>query len=124
MERAPHPASVEFLEFLADISDPATGEIRAKRLASRLGLTESELYQVWSARENHVSWAIFVDEVLSVLDVVQDVTQDLESTVHWFQREPIPAFNMKTAQRVVATGGARTLVALIKRQEIEISAKG
>jgi len=120
MEISHKAATLEFLEFLADISNPATGEISAERLATWLCWSEAELHQRWVSRGLYVPWPLFADELLSVLDAVQDVTCDLEKTVEWYLHEPIEGFEMRTADEIVSAGEARRLVFSIKRQIVQI----
>jgi hypothetical protein len=113
-------ASVEFLTFLADISNPATGEISISRLANWLQLTEVELHQRWKNRGNHIPWSLFADELLAVLDAVQDVTYELPKTVEWFMHTPIEVFDRRTADQVVAAGDARRLVYWINQNKVQV----
>jgi hypothetical protein len=120
MNASHRTSTLEFLEFLADISNPATGEISTGTLASRLYMTEADLLQRWMSRGDNVSWRLFADELLAVLDAVQDVTYDLTRTIRWYRSEPIEIFDGRTADEVVTSGEARRLVLLIKRNMVQI----
>ena len=112
--------SIEFLEFLADISNPATGEISADRLATWLCHTQSDLNAQWRLRGMNVPWAFFADEILSVLDAAQDQTCDLEVTVEWYLRQPLEVFGKLTPEQLVTHGRARHLVTAIRAREIRV----
>jgi len=113
--------SIEFLEFLADVSNPATGEISVDRLATWLCQTEADLKAKWHSRRANIPWAFFADEILAVLDAVQDETCDLELTVDWYLKAPIALFDGCSPEQVVVAGGARRLVVAIKAKEVPIS---
>ena len=101
--------SVEFAEFLADISHPGTGEILASRLAAWLRQTEDEFRGKWRARCDKISWTTLVDEVLDVLDAAQYVTYDMDATIDWFLSRRLAHFGMQTPQEVVLQGQGRRL---------------
>lgn len=101
--------SVEFAEFLADISHPGTGEILASRLAVWLHQTEDELRGKLRAQHDQISWTAFVDGVLDVLDAAQYVTFDMGATVDWFLNRRLAHFGMQTPQEVVLRGRGRRL---------------
>jgi len=102
-------ASVEFAEFLADISHPGTGEILANRLATWLRQTEDEFRGKWGAQCAKISWANFVDEVLDVLDLAQYETYDMGATIDWFLNRRLACFGMQTPQEVILRGRGRSL---------------
>ena len=107
-------ATVEFLEFLADISHPATGAVQPKILAQRLGLTEAELIDRWTNR-GAVSLPEFMCEILSVLDGIQDQTLDLNKTMASYRQLPLtPRFGARTADQVVSGGDGGCLARAIK----------
>lgn len=101
--------SVEFAEFLADISHLGTGEILTSRLATWLRQTEDELRGKWRARCDKISWTTFVDEVLDVLDAAQYQTYDMGATIDWFLNRRLASFGMQTPQEVVLRGRGRRL---------------
>lgn len=76
--------NLEFLTFLADISDPGRGEIVSARLGRWLGLSVEELRQRWdgSGRE---AWNDYADDVLRVLDRIHDRTHSLPRTLSWYR---------------------------------------
>lgn len=120
MAASQRAGSIEFLEFLADISHPATGEISLERLATWLSQTAGDLVALWRRRGGHVSWSIFADEILSVLDAAQDETCDLMATVEWYLQCPLDAFEGLTPQEVVIKGQARLLVILLRSGRVII----
>jgi hypothetical protein len=124
MERTKRSASVEFLEFLADISNPATGEISLERLAEWLAIPALELSQRLRQRGEGMAWPRFAEEILAVLDAVHDSTCDLATSVHWYKFAPISCFHSKTADQVVTEGGARLLIMLIRRGEVGLPGVG
>lgn len=121
MKASQRAGSIEFLEFLADVSNPATGEISVDRLATWLCQTEFDLRSRWHSRGSNIPWAFFADEVLAVLDAAQDETCDLEFTVDWYLNASISLFDKRTPEQVVVAGGARRLVVAIKAREIPIA---
>lgn len=100
----------EFLHFLADISDPATGAVSCIRLAGWLGMTEAALRKRWIRRGTRVSWQQFVDELLSVLDAAQTQQHDLEQAIDWYFNTPIEQCGRKTADELVMAGEADHLL--------------
>ncbi|GGA30396.1 hypothetical protein [Dyella nitratireducens] len=94
----------EFLQFLADIYDPATGIVSCVRLAASLGMTEDALLKRWIRRGTRVSWRQFSDELLSVLDVAQAQRRDLEQAIDWYFNCPIEPCGRKTADELVTAG--------------------
>lgn len=102
--------ATEFLHFLVDISNPATGAISCIRLAGWLGMTEAALRKRWIRRGTRVSWEQFVDELLSVLDAAQMQRHDLEQTIDWYFNTPIQQCGCKTADELVVAGQADRLL--------------
>lgn len=101
--------SVEFAEFLADISHPGTGEILASRLAAWLRQTEDEFRGKWRAQCDKISWTTLVDEILDVLDLAQYETYDMGATIDWFLNKRLACFGMQTPEEVVLRGRGRSL---------------
>jgi len=120
MENTQRAASVEFLEFLAHISNSATGEISLPMLAGSLSLRDEELFQRWDERGHSIAWPVFADEILAVLDAAQDLTLNLARTIEWYRHEPIERFGMRTADKVVTRGNARHLVQVLKQGNLPI----
>ena len=102
--------ATEFLQFLADIYDPATGAVSCMRLASCLGMTETALCRRWLRRGVRVSWEQFVDELLSVLDAAQLQRRDLDQAIDWYFNAPIEQCGRKTADELVVAGEAGRLL--------------
>jgi len=102
-------AAIEFLHFLADISDPATGNISCIKLAAWLGMTERELRQRWIRRGSRVAWRTFADELLAVLDAAQAQGHGLEQVIDWYLHTPIGQAEQRTADQLVIAGEARWL---------------
>jgi hypothetical protein len=94
----------EFLAFLGDIYDPASGAVSCTRLAASLGMTEEALRKRWLRRGTRVSWRQFADELLSVLDVVQSQQRDLEQAIDWYFNSPVEQCGRKTADELVVAG--------------------
>lgn len=109
MDARQRRGSVEFAEFIADISHPGTGEILASRLATWLRQTEDELRGKLHAQRAKISWITFVDEILDVLDAVQYETNDMGATIDWFLNRRLAYFGMQTPQEVVLRGRGRRL---------------
>ena len=109
-----YEANVEFLGFLADVTDPGTGEIVLARLSCWLGLTEVELEDRWTA-SGRSEWRNFADDVLQVLDAMQDVTDSLTASLVWYRHEPLVKEGGNSADELVATGNTCVALALIRR---------
>lgn len=103
-------AAIEFLHFLADISDPDTGDISPLKLAAWLGVTEEALLKRWTRRGPDVAWRCFVDELIAVLDAAQSQGGSLEGAIDWYLRTPIAQCGLRTPDQIVADGEARWLV--------------
>jgi hypothetical protein len=102
--------ATEFLHFLADISDPATGDVSCIRLAGWLGMTEAALRRRWIRRGTRVPWQQFVDEVLSVLDAAQAQQHGLEQAIDWYFNTQLEQCGRRTADELVLAGEAGRLL--------------
>jgi hypothetical protein len=110
MVSAKGKAAIEFLLFLADISDPDTGSISRIKLAAWLGMTERDLRQRWIRRGVRVAWQTFADELLAVLDAAQaQEGHGLEQVIDWYFHTPIRQADQRTADQLVIAGEARWL---------------
>jgi hypothetical protein len=107
-------AAMEFLHFLADISDPVNGTISRIKLAAWLGMTERELRQRWIRRGVRVPWQAFADELLAVLDAAQAQGHGLEQVIDWYFHTPIGQADPRTADQLVIAGEARWLTRQLK----------
>jgi hypothetical protein len=107
-------ASIEFLRFLADIYEPGTGQVIPGKLAGWLGLSEEDLQRMMLKRSDHVSWPLFADELLEILDAVHDRTRNLSDTIHWFRYARLPAFDMKTSEELLVAGDIRSLLSSVR----------
>ncbi|RDS80037.1 hypothetical protein [Dyella psychrodurans] len=103
-------AAIEFLHFLADVSDPDTGDISSLKLAAWLGMTEGTLLKRWTQRGSNVAWRTFVDELIAVLDAAQSQGCNLESVIDWYFNTPIAQSGLRTPDQIVLAGDARWLV--------------
>jgi hypothetical protein len=103
-------AAIEFLHFLADISDPDTGDISALKLAAWLGLTEDALLKRWTRRGAQVAWRDFADELIAVLDAAQAQGGSLEGAIDWYLNTPVAQCGLRTPDELVVAGEARWLV--------------
>jgi hypothetical protein len=99
-------AAIEFLHFLADVSDPNTGDISPLRLAAWLGMTEDKLLKRWTLRGPKVAWRSFVDEMIAVLDAAQSQGSSLESVIDWYLHTPIAQSGLRTPEQIVLAGDA------------------
>jgi hypothetical protein len=105
-----YKAAIEFLHFLADVSDPTTGAISPLKLAAWLGMTEDALLRRWTQRGPKVTWKMFADELLAVLDAAQSQGVELERVIEWYFNAPIEQSGSRTADQLVLAGEARWLV--------------
>ncbi|GLQ98046.1 hypothetical protein [Dyella mobilis] len=115
-------AAIEFLHFLADISDPVSGAISCIKLANWLGMTERELQRRWIRRGADASWRNFADELLAVLDAAQAQVRGLEQAIDWYLNTPIARADRRTADQLVMAGEARWLTQRLNTLEICIPA--
>jgi hypothetical protein len=113
---AQYEANVEFLGFLAHVTDPGTGEIVPARLGCWLGLSGSDLQHRWRS-SGHDDWRDFANDVLSVLDAMQDLTESLAVTLLWFRHLPIAQGEGCSADGLVAAGNVRRAMALVRLVE-------
>ena len=95
----------EFLNFIVDISDPGTGEIRLERLGAWLGLTPKDLIERWR-RSGHERWTDYANDVLRVLDRMHDRTHALSRTFDWYRSLPLSVDTALTGDELVALGRA------------------
>jgi hypothetical protein len=114
-------AANEFLHFLADISDPATGNISRIKLAAWLGMTEHDLRNRWIRRGARVAWRTFADELLAVLDAAHTQGHDLERVIDWFLHTPIAPAGQRTPDQLVIAGEARWLTQQLDILQLGIS---
>jgi len=107
-------SSIEFASFLADISNPGTGEILPGRLAPRLGLPLEDLFERWrsSGRE---TWPAFAGDLLALLDAIQDSTHCFKATVRRFLCEPLAPGVNRTADAYVRSGEAELALAILRQ---------
>jgi NAD-dependent oxidoreductase involved in siderophore biosynthesis len=115
-------AAIEFLHFLADISDPVTGSISCMTLAAWFGMTGQELQKRWIRRGANVAWQTFADELLAVLDAAQAQGRGLEQVIDWYFHTPIAQAGLRTADQLVIAGEARWLTRQLDTCGISIPA--
>lgn len=108
-----YDGNLEFLSFLADISHPGTGEIRADALALWLGVCPKELAARWQ-HSGHAEWADYANDVLRVLDLMQDHTHQLSRTITWFRELPAGSAFQATADQLVARGRTEEVIRAIR----------
>jgi hypothetical protein len=121
----PFEGNLEFLNFIVDISDPGTGEIRIERLATWLGLTSKDLVARWH-RSGHAQWTDYANDVLKVLDRMHDRTHALSLTFDWYRLLPISTGTDLTGDDLVATGRADEALQVLRNASCprENSARG
>ena len=109
MDSGKSKAAIEFLHFLADISDPVSGSITCIKLAAWLGLTAQQLQDRWKRRGANIPWQTFADELLAVLDAAQAQGHGLQQTIDWYLNTPLGQAGRRTADQLVIAGEARWL---------------
>lgn len=109
-----YEANVEFLSFLADVTDSGTGVILIARLARWLGLEPHELEDRWVA-SGCEDWRDFADNVLRVLDAMQDQTDSLAVTLVWYRHAPIADQEARSADELVVAGSVDRAIALVQQ---------
>jgi len=110
----PIPSSVEFAEFIADVSDPGTGDIRSDRLSRWLDVEEESLVFSWRA-SGCPEWRAFAAQVLEILDAFQDISLSLTRTIAWYQHVPLCQGDGSTAAEYVRRGDVASALALVRR---------
>ncbi len=106
-------AGVEFAEFVADVSDSATGAIRSDRLAWWLGVPEEAVVASW--RRSALTWEDFASCVLAILDGFQDVTLSLSQTLVSYREVPLSCEAGATAADYVRDGQPGLALCLVKK---------
>jgi hypothetical protein len=114
MEPQCRRASFEFLTFLADISDPATGLILPCRLSRWLEIPEIQLRDA-AAESVKGNWSIFASDLLAVLDAMHDHTGAMANTLRWFREARVDEFGSQSGLEVVRNGHALDWARLIRR---------
>lgn len=105
-------SSVEFAQFIADVSDPGTGIIRSDRLSRWLEMPEEAIVAAW--RKSGLRWDEFASNLLAVLDEFQDLTQSLSQSLVWYRNVPLPGDSGKAAAQHVAEGQVVTALADVR----------
>ena len=104
MSAVPH-----FLGFADEFRAPGQPLIQPERFAAALNLQIQELAQLAHVHRSTVSDAptnvrlqSFMREALQVLSAALAVAQDRDRAIYWYRNAPIPEFNHRTAEQLVA----------------------
>ena len=104
MSAVPH-----FLGFADEFRSPGQPVIEPERFAAALNLQVQELAQLAHVHRSTVAEAptnvrlqSFMREALQVLSAAISVAQDRDRAIYWYRNAPIPEFNHRTAEQLVA----------------------
>ena len=104
MSAVPH-----FLGFADEFRAPGQPVIQPERFAAALNLQVQELAQLAHVHRSTVAEAptnmrlqSFMREALQVLSAALAVAQDRDRAIYWYRNAPIPEFNHRTAEQLVA----------------------
>jgi hypothetical protein len=98
-----------FPGFAEEFRAPGQVVIEPERFATALNLQMQELAQLAHVHRATVSEAptnvrlqVFMREALQVLSAALDVARDRERAIYWYRNSPIPEFQHRTAEQLVA----------------------
>jgi hypothetical protein len=98
-----------FPGFAEEFRAPGQAVIEPERFATALHLQIQELAQLARVHRATVSEAPtnvrlqgFMREALQVLSATLDVVRDRERAIYWYRNSPIPEFQHRTAEQLVA----------------------
>jgi hypothetical protein len=100
-----------FPGFADEFRAPGQTVIEPERFAAALNLQVQELAQLAHVHRATVSEAPtnarlqgFMREALRVLSAAFDIARDRERAIYWYRNSPIPEFQHRTAEQLVAEG--------------------
>ena len=98
-----------FVGFAEEFREPGQAVIRPERFAAALNLQLQELAQLAHVHRTTVSEAPsnarlqgFMRESLQVISAALEVAQDRDRAFFWYRNAPIPEFQHRTAEQLVA----------------------
>jgi len=98
-----------FVGIAEEFREPGQALIRPERFAAALNLQLQELAQLAHVHRSTVSEAPansrlqgFMRESLQVISAALEVTQDRDRAFFWYRNAPIPEFQHRTAEQLVA----------------------
>lgn len=98
-----------FPGFADEFRAPGQALIQPERFAAALNLQVQELAQLAHVHRATVSEAPsnarlqgFMREALRVLSAALDIARDRERAIYWYRNAPIPEFQHRTAEQLVA----------------------
>jgi len=98
-----------FVGFAEEFREPGQVLIRPERFAAALNLQLQELAQLAHVHRTTVSEAPsnarlqgFMRESLQVISAALEVAQDRDRALFWYRNAPIPEFQHRTAEQLVA----------------------
>jgi len=99
----------DFPGFAEEFRAPGQSLIQPERFAAALNLQVQELAQLAHVHRATVSEAPanaklqgFMREALRVLSAAFDVVRDRQRAIYWYRNSPIPEFQHRTAEQLVA----------------------
>lgn len=102
-------ALLDFPGFAEEFRAPGETVIEPERFAAALNLQIQELAQLAHVHRATVSEApgnaklqSFMREVLRVLSAVFELVRDRQRAIYWYRNAPIPEFQHRTAEQLVA----------------------
>jgi len=110
-----------FVGFVDEFREPGQAVICPERFAAALNLQLQELAQLAQVHRTTVSEAPsnarlqgFMRESLQVISAALAVAQDRDRALFWYRNAPIPEFQHRTAEQLVADHKTEAVLAYLK----------
>jgi transcriptional regulator with XRE-family HTH domain len=117
----PEPKFGSFDDFHQYIKGGSSSAISPKKFGEVLGLdmqtvaSRSHVHRnTLSRRPETESVQNYLVQNVKVIRAILDITDDVENAIYWFKTKPIPTFDYKTAEELVAEGRSDDLIRYIK----------
>ena len=110
-----------FVGFADEFRVPGQAVIQPERFAAALNLQVQELAQLAHVHRATVSEAptnarlqSFMREAIQVLSAALEVAQDRDRALYWYRNAPIPEFQHRTAEQLVADHKTDAVLAYLR----------
>jgi len=110
-----------FVGFADEFREPGQTVIRPERFAAALNLQLQELAQLAHVHRATVSEAPanarlqgYMRESLQVISAALEVAHDRDRALYWYRNAPIPAFQHRTAEQLVADHKTEAVLAYLQ----------
>lgn len=118
-----------FMGFAEEFREPGQAVIRPERFAAALNLQLQDLAELAHVHRTTVSEAPanarlqgFMREALQVISAALEVAQDRGRALYWYRNAPIPEFQHRTAEQLVADHKTEAVLAYL--QSIQAGSSG